>query len=212
MSSPFAEKVAVGGPPLPAAPLGSAFGATDGPEIELFLDLACPFSRKLFMSAYGDETVRASGARFVMHQVPQPWHWQSAVMHEAALAVRQLRRDAYFPFVAAVFAAQESYVDSAVAAETREAVATRLAALAEAACGVPAAEVRGLLATGEGNSGTAVTQQVKWAVKHHRARGVHVTPTVFVHGIEAPQVSSSYSKEQWLELVGELRVKGGWAA
>ena len=29
-----------------------------------------------------------------------------------------------------------------------------------------------------------VTQHLKWAVKFHRVRGVHVTPTVFVNGLE----------------------------
>lgn len=33
-----------------------------------------------------------------------------------------------------------------------------------------------------GNGGNATTQAVKFATKYHRARGVHVTPTVFVNG------------------------------
>ena len=47
------------------------------------------------------------------------------------------------------------------------------------------------------NGGNGVTQRVKWAVKNHRARGVHVTPTVFVNGVEAVEVSSSWGLEEW---------------
>ena len=51
----------------------------------------------------------------------------------------------------------------------------------------------------EGNAGLEqVTQQLKWAVKYHRVRGVHVTPTVFINGIEADDISSSWDSAQWL--------------
>ena len=45
--------------------------------------------------------------------------------------------------------------------------------------------------------GTPMTQPLKWAVKYHRARSVHVTPTVYVNGLEAGVVSSGWSAEQW---------------
>ncbi len=52
----------------------------------------------------------------------------------------------------------------------------------------------------KGNDGLGdVTQCLKWAVKYHRMRGVHVTPTVFINGIEAPDVSSGWSYKEWLE-------------
>ena len=51
-----------------------------------------------------------------------------------------------------------------------------------------------------GNEGLGnVTQYLKWAVKYHRIRGVHVTPTVFINGIESPDVSSGWSETEWLE-------------
>ena len=48
-----------------------------------------------------------------------------------------------------------------------------------------------------GNAGTGVTQAIKWAVKYHRCRGIHVTPTVLVNGLEAGIVSSSWTAAQW---------------
>ena len=56
--------------------------------------------------------------------------------------------------------------------------------------------------TGPGNVGNAVTQAIKWSVKFHRARSVHVTPTVLLNGIEAPDVSSGWSAEQWAAKIG----------
>ncbi|GIS88929.1 MAG: hypothetical protein CM1200mP18_16390 [Gammaproteobacteria bacterium] len=51
-----------------------------------------------------------------------------------------------------------------------------------------------------GNDGLGVvTQHLKWAVKYHRMRSVHVTPTVFINGIEAPDISSGWSDNEWLE-------------
>ena len=42
----------------------------------------------------------------------------------------------------------------------------------------------------KGNGGLGdVTQHLKWTAKYHRTRGVHTTPTVFINGIEADDVS-----------------------
>ena len=37
----------------------------------------------------------------------------------------------------------------------------------------------------------------RWAVKFHRVRSVHVTPTVFVNGLEAGVVSSGWGGAEW---------------
>jgi hypothetical protein len=52
------------------------------------------------------------------------------------------------------------------------------------------------LAQGYKNPGSEVTPQLKAAVKVHRKRGVHVTPTVFLNGVEAGDVSSGWSLER----------------
>ena len=50
------------------------------------------------------------------------------------------------------------------------------------------------------------TQALKWATKLHRVRGVHVTPTVHVNGLEAGIVSSGWTGEQWLKFLEVRRV------
>ena len=82
---------------------------------------------------------------------------------------------------------------------------------------VDAAQVKALLVMNEGggNAGNAMTQHIKWACKYHRGRGVHVTPTVHVNGLEAGVISSGWTCEQWLaflEPMGEDKFTGSKVA
>ena len=82
--------------------------------------------------------------------------------------------------------------------KTRGQIYAELCALAATIEGVDAEAVAAALKlTGPGNAGTGVTQAIKWAVKYHRCRGIHVTPTVLVNGLEAGIVSSSWTAAQW---------------
>lgn len=60
---------------------------------------------------------------------------------------------------------------------------------------------------GLGNAGNAVTQRLKWATKLHRARGVHVTPTVHVNGLEASIASSDWTVEEWKAFLAALQLE-----
>ena len=152
-----------------------------------------------YASADGGAALRS--LEIIVHQVPQPWHPQSVCMHEACLAVQAVAPERAAAFTAALFAAQERFFDASTYDVSRSALYAVLAALAEEEAGVPSAPVLALLASAATpdapNAGNGVTQQLKWAVKHHRARGVHVTPTVFVNGIEAGQVSSGWGLDDW---------------
>lgn len=46
-----------------------------------------------------------------------------------------------------------------------------------------------------------IKQEIKWSVKYHRARSVHVTPTVFLNGLEAPDISSGWTNAEWKEKI-----------
>jgi protein-disulfide isomerase len=56
---------------------------------------------------------------------------------------------------------------------------------------------------GARNSGNAMTGQLKLHIKYARRLGVHVSPTVFVNGIEAAHVSSGWTPQQWADLIAE---------
>uniref|UniRef100_A0A7S1WTV5 Thioredoxin-like fold domain-containing protein n=1 Tax=Alexandrium catenella TaxID=2925 RepID=A0A7S1WTV5_ALECA len=197
------------GPPLPPGPLGHPFKAAERPPkivVELFLDLCCPFSKKMMMTLKEvTAAVEAScpgQVQWLFCNVIQPWHPQSCMMHEVCLAVSAKKAEATWPFIWALFDKQESFFDDQVMDKSRKQLYEEMAAIAESAVGVPKADVLGALALqGAGNSGSQVTQLVKWYTKMHRVRGVHVTPTVFVNGTEAPQVGSGWSAEEWKAFV-----------
>merc|ERR1719468_141385 len=49
-----------------------------------------------------------------------------------------------------------------------------------------------------------VTQMMKFAAKYHRARSDHVTPTVFINGLEAADISSGWTAEQWMDKLSSV--------
>ena len=145
---------------------------------------------------------------FVVNQVPQPWHPQGTYVHEAALAVKATAPEAYPAYISAIVTAFEAgrFKDDVTIDMSRKQIYSELLGLLatgdDTLKAVDAAAVSSLLTlTGEGNAGTAMTQHIKWACKYHRCRGVHVTPTVHVNGLEAGIVSSGWTGEQWLKFL-----------
>ena len=75
-------------PSWPAEPIGTKLNSGAPITIELFLDLICPFSMKMFCALYdGDMFAKLDGkVCFVFQNVPQPWHPQTVYLHEVSLA------------------------------------------------------------------------------------------------------------------------------
>lgn len=146
--------------------------------------------------------------QFIFRPQVQPWHPSSTLAHEAALAVARLAAPAarFWPFAAALFARQAEYFDVAVVGEGRNATYRRLAALARESVGLDEEAVYRLLAVptepaadGSLNVGNAVTDDLKVVIKMARLVGVHVSPTVLLDGVEAREISSSWTADQWVE-------------
>lgn len=140
----------------------------------------------------------------------QPWHPSSTLTHEAALAVSRLAPGKFWDFAAALFADQKAYFDVSLVNETRNATYRRLARLAHESVGVDEEEVYGLLAIpekagedGSLNVGNGVTDDLKVLVRMARTVGVHVSPTVFLDGVEAREISSGWTADQWVEWLGK---------
>ena len=198
------------GPPLCPTQAGFALlAARPTVQIELFLDLICPFSQKMYCTLYDevmpslDESMKKD-ISFVIQQVPQPWHPQGTYVHEAALAVKATAPDAYPSYVKAIFEAfgAGKFKDDDTVDKSRKQIYSELLDLLgsgdEKLKAVDKDAVSKLLTLqGPGNAGNAMTQHIKWAAKYHRCRGVHVTPTVHVNGLEAGMISSGWNAEQW---------------
>lgn len=44
----------------------------------------------------------------------------------------------------------------------------------------------------------------KFILRYHRARSIHVTPTVLLNGIEAPDVSSGWTADEWRSKISQV--------
>jgi hypothetical protein len=54
------------------------------------------------------------------------------------------------------------------------------------------------------NVGNGVTNDLKVLIKMARLVGVHVSPTVIVDGVVDNNISSGWTKEQWVEYLEKL--------
>jgi len=179
--------------------------------VELFLDLICPFSMKMYMALYdGEESIlkKFDGkVCFVLQNVPQPWHPQGVYIHEVAFLVKKHSPAVFNKFVREIYAQFKGgfgrFFDSDTYEKSRKQIYEELV---EVAAGVGAdkekiaADLQLIKLTtpvGDLFALTEATQAIKWAVAYQRKRGVHVTPTVFVNGVENSICSSGWTAEQW---------------
>ena len=185
---------------------------------QVFLDFCCPFSAKMYKTlkkVYEAAPGVLQGLQFVIHLVPQPWHPQSPILHEVGLAIRDVAGDdGFFAYADLIFSEglQLNYFDSETFEMTRKGIYEKLIDQANAAgvineeqCATVLAFV-GIETGGEepSNAGNRATGLLKFCVKYHRIRAIHVTPTVLVNGIEAPDISSGWTCDQFLEKLKSL--------
>ena len=202
--------------PLPQQPIGIKMTHAVSPSVvvEMFHDVCCPFSNTMFSTIYNPviSELRTNkvidNIEFLFHCVPQPWHSQSCCMNEGVMAAFILDESRAVSYINGIFAQQTTFFDDSTGDLSRNGLYERLSDIAVNS-GYDRAEFRALLSLAEveGNEGLGeVTQHLKWAVKYHRVRAVHVTPTVFINGMEAPDVSSGWGPEAWLEKLNPMLV------
>lgn len=198
-------------PPLPPAPLGIKLTNAPSPTVivEMFHDVCCPYSKKMFETVYDGllPALMNEGVlrriEFLWHSVPQPWHAQSCCMHDAVMAAKISEPALVGGYISAIYAQQTDFFDDKIKDLSRTQLYGMLAEIGST-CGYDPKALTSLLSleSVQGNAGLGdVTQHLKWAVKHHRTRGVHVTPTVYINGIEAGDVSSGWTSEEWMDKI-----------
>ena len=196
-------------PPLPSVPAGIKLtnSFSSGVVVDLFHDVCCPYSKKMFDTVFRslipalEKENLIGGIQFLWQSVPQPWHAQSCCMHDAIMAASILDVEKTPTYIFNIFAKQTDFFDDQAKNLSRVQIYEKLAAIGGES-GYDISSLSALLSLEDvkGNEGLGnVTQYLKWAVKYHRVRGVHVTPTVFINGIEAPDVSSGWCDTEWLE-------------
>eukprot|EP00628_Pelagophyceae_sp_CCMP2097_P019535 CAMPEP_0206843670 /NCGR_PEP_ID=MMETSP0975-20121206/23583_1 /ASSEMBLY_ACC=CAM_ASM_000399 /TAXON_ID=483370 /ORGANISM="non described non described, Strain CCMP2097" /LENGTH=160 /DNA_ID=CAMNT_0054386211 /DNA_START=17 /DNA_END=497 /DNA_ORIENTATION=- len=157
---------------------GTLLFKTPSPRVvvEVFADLCCPFSNKMYVHRAGVRQ-RSGHALPASAAAVAP---AAAVMHEAMLAAKLVDEAQYFGAVRGVFASQADFFDDRVHDATRAQLTKQLVDVICAATTVDASKLAAKLAvSGAGNCGTQATVEMKHACRYHRVRGVHTTPTVF---------------------------------
>jgi hypothetical protein len=198
--------------PLPNAPLGIKMTYATSPSliVEMFHDVCCPFSSTMFntvsRAVLGELERRdlIEKVEFLFQCVPQPWHSQSCCMNEAVMAAVILDDKKACTYIHNLFARQTEFFDDTTKDLSRNQLYDQLSAIG-ADSGYDGPAFRKLLSLDgvQGNDGLGdVTQRLKWAAKYHRVRAVHVTPTVFMNGIEAPDVGSAWGVDEWMVKLG----------
>ena len=171
-----------------------------------WLDYACPFSAKAYKTLVEQVGPHyGSDLKVVFYQQVQPWHPQSTMMHEAAVAVHQLAgADGFYKFSSALMENQADFFDANVWDKSRSDLYKELAKLASASAGVPEEDVLGKLERvvkeGSLNTGNACTQEIKFHVKLGRQIGIHVSPTTTLNGMVC-DTSSSWDLDRWREFL-----------
>eukprot|EP00164_Ancoracysta_twista_P003649 GFYU01004888.1.p2 GENE.GFYU01004888.1~~GFYU01004888.1.p2 ORF type:complete len:205 (-),score=62.56 GFYU01004888.1:259-873(-) len=199
------------GPPLPARPLGRYLGSQTAPiVVEHFLDFNCPFSAKQFKTFYEQvfphyEQSHPGKLRFGFYHQIQPWHPQSSMYHEVAIAVHHLNPDpaVWFKFASNFFAASPDFYDDKVYHKSRHQIYEEMAVVAESV-GLKKEDVLEKVTLKLDGSSNAVIGDLKLAIKFGRQMSMHVSPTVITNGIIDGSVSSSWTMEQWKEYLDPL--------
>ncbi|XRB20677.1 thioredoxin [Pseudoscourfieldia marina] len=212
-------------PPLPASSnaLRRALGSPQAPAtLGCYLDFSCPFSAKMYTrlfspkSAIKSKYVDSERLRLEFYHQVQPWHPQSALMHEAAIAAGEVGGDdAFWKGAEALMENRERFTDTELVDKTRREVSTELAALVADACGLEKNEVLSLLeldpeaiARGEKNGGSKAIGLLKLSVKYGRQNGIHVSPTTTWNGLVV-DTSSGWDDAAWSEFLDPLLEKAG---
>lgn len=159
--------------------------ATQHP-IEVFLDLVCPFSKRMF------NTLVDAKIPFVFRPQVQPWHPQSALLHYALIAVHQQQPEALFKATQLLYDNQDAFLDKAVFPLSSEAIYDRICAIfSDNAIAIN----KDVFYDG------SLAADLKYHIKYARQNAIHVSPTVLVDGLVDNQPSSSWTVEQWQSYV-----------
>jgi len=100
---------------------------------EVFVDFACPYSRKMFevlSELVKTDKKYTKRMAFMFHNVVQPWHHQSLWLHESSFAVKLLYPDVEYAYWTALFKDAPNWYDKEIYDLTRSEFYDKIASFA----------------------------------------------------------------------------------
>ena len=103
--------------PHPPTPLGFRLNISPDPavSIELFQDVCCPFSKRMFNTIVEELIPMLKDKElihricFIWQSVPQPWHAQSCLMHEAIIAAYLTNKHKIVDYLQSLYYQQDNF-------------------------------------------------------------------------------------------------------
>ncbi|MEM6612357.1 MAG: thioredoxin domain-containing protein [Cyanobacteria bacterium P01_C01_bin.72] len=187
--------------PIPSRPSGYRLGQSDAPvQIEMFFDLECPFSKKgwqnimTVVSAYS-----ASQISLILQPMTLGNHRQSWDATKAAIAVAGDDADKFVSFVSYLLDHQTEFANEASKDRTQTEWQQMLAEYALEATELSDKEQFIQLLNDK-----EVYNKARIPARFAAIRGVWSTPTFFINGAEASNLSSQSSLADWQAQIDSL--------
>jgi protein-disulfide isomerase len=186
--------------PIPKRPSGYRLGAPDAPiQLEIFFDLECPFSKKGWQTMMQLKDVCQPKLYIILQPMSLGNHRQSWDATKAAIAIAGNDTNKFIDFVSYLFEHQEEFANEAFKDKTQKDWHDLLAQYALDATAWSEREKFIQLLNSED-----IYNQTKIPARFAAIRGVWSTPTFFINGAEATDLSSQSSLADWQNKIYSL--------
>ncbi|MEB3360377.1 MAG: thioredoxin domain-containing protein [Synechococcales bacterium] len=189
------------GIPIPGKPVGYRRGRCEAPvQVTAFVDIECPFSKKAWSTLlalsdhYGAEKVGITVCPTVLCDHRQSWD-----LLRAAVWLAHGDATTFWNFLTFLYERQEKFANEAFDDQTRQDLYQMIEGFIAEFTGKPVDPNLGDRLTQEALI-TAAKEPVRFAI----SQGVWSTPTFFINGGEADQLSSSSHLKDWQEVLDAL--------
>lgn len=185
--------------PIPSRPAGFSKGdAHASLQIDIFLDIQCPFSKKAWPIVLEVMQLYPDNAYFTFYPMILPNHRQSWDATKAAVVFSQDNTDQFIQFFDYLYNHQHQISNDVFEKQTQVDLYELLAQFASD-CGdwQPEAFMKKL-------KSEEIYRETKIPVRIAFSRGVWSTPTFFVNKAEVTELSSSSTVADWQELLNGL--------
>lgn len=187
--------------PIPKRPSGYRHGQCNAPvQVEAFIDLECPFSKKAWSTMlsvtknYSDDQVS-----FTVHPLVLADHRQSWDVTKAAVILAAGDSNKFWNVLTFLYERQEKYSKDTFAQQTHVDLYNLLVRFAAEYAGWTdrTAFIQQL-------KSDEVEQKAKVSIRFGISRGIWSTPTFFINGSEATQLSSSSTLNNWKRVLDPM--------